>query len=125
MKRAMRARFVPSYYSRDLLNKLQRLRQGSSSVEDYYQDLQTALSRCGLEETEDAKMTRFLGGLNHQIRDKLIYKPPTVTRLFHLACNVENEVQGRQSKTSRALLSTSTKPSRVHDTNKRVTVGGL
>ena len=42
MKRAMRARFVPSYYSRDLLNKLQRLRQGSNTVEEYYQELQTA-----------------------------------------------------------------------------------
>jgi hypothetical protein len=30
MKRVMRARFVPSYYSRDLLNKLQCLKQGKT-----------------------------------------------------------------------------------------------
>ena len=29
LKRAMRARFVPSYYARDMINKLQQLRQGS------------------------------------------------------------------------------------------------
>jgi hypothetical protein len=36
----MRARFVPSYYARDLLHKLQQLRQGTRSVEEYYQELQ-------------------------------------------------------------------------------------
>ena len=45
MKRAMRARFVPSYYSRDLLNKLQRLRQGNNTVEEYYQEF-TPPNRC-------------------------------------------------------------------------------
>jgi hypothetical protein len=29
LKRVMRARFVPSYYARDMLNKLQQLRQGT------------------------------------------------------------------------------------------------
>jgi hypothetical protein len=36
LKRIMRARFVPSYYARDLLHKLQQLRQGAKSVEEYY-----------------------------------------------------------------------------------------
>ena len=39
LKQIMRARFVPSYYARDLLNKLQQLRQGAKSVEEYYQEL--------------------------------------------------------------------------------------
>jgi hypothetical protein len=30
----MRHRFVPSYYARDLLNKMQWFQQGSQSVED-------------------------------------------------------------------------------------------
>jgi hypothetical protein len=36
LKRVMRARFVPSYYARDMLNKLQQLRQGTKSVEEHY-----------------------------------------------------------------------------------------
>ena len=40
LKTAMRHRFVPSYYARDLLNKMQRFQQGSQSVEEYYQELQ-------------------------------------------------------------------------------------
>ena len=43
-------------------------------------------------------MVRFLGGLNHEIQDILAYKEYTsVTRLFHLACKAEREVQGRRA----------------------------
>ena len=95
LKRMMRARFVPSYYARDLLNKLQRLNQGSKSVEEYFQEMQIGLLRCGLDENEDTKMARFLGGLNREIQDILDYKEyNSITRLFHLACKAEREVQG-------------------------------
>ena len=87
----MRHRFVPGYYEHDLLNKLRRLNQGSKSVEDHYQELQMGMLRCGLVETEEASMARFLGGLNRQIYD--IYH--SMNRLFHLAIHVEHEVQGR------------------------------
>ena len=97
MKRTLRAKFVPSYYARDLLNKLQRLTQGSNSVEEYYQALQMGMLRCGLIEGEDAQMARFLGGLNQEIQDILEYKEyNSITHLFHLACKAEREVQGWQ-----------------------------
>jgi hypothetical protein len=56
LKRVMRARFVPSYYACDLINKLQQLKQGVKSVEEYYQELQIGILRCNLEEREDAAM---------------------------------------------------------------------
>ena len=100
LKRVMRARFVPSYYARDLLHKLQQLRQGAKSVEEYYQELQMGMLRCNLEEGEEPAMARFLGGLNREIQDILAYKDYTnVTRLFHLACKAEREVQGRRPST--------------------------
>ncbi|XP_012702858.1 uncharacterized protein LOC105914754 [Setaria italica] len=100
MKRVMRARFVPSYHARDLLHKLQLLRQGNKSVEEYYQELQTGMLRCGLVENEDAAMARFMGGLNREIQDILAYKEyNSITRLFHLACKAEREVQGRRAST--------------------------
>ena len=100
LKRVMRARFVPSYYARDLLHKLQQLRQGAKSVEEYYQELQMGMLRCNLEEGEEPAMARFLGGLNQEIQDILAYKDYTnVTRLFHLACKAEREVQGRRAST--------------------------
>ncbi len=98
LKRVMRARFVPSYYARDMLNKLQQLRQGTKSVEEYYQELQMGMLRCNIEEGEESAMARFLGGLNREIQDILAYKDyANVTRLFHLACKAEREVQGRRA----------------------------
>ena len=74
MKRVMRARFVPSYHARDLLHKLQLLRQGNKSVGECYQELQTGMLHCGLAENEDAVMARFKGGLNRENQDILAYK---------------------------------------------------
>ena len=100
LKRIMRARFVPSYYARDLLNQLQQLKQGTKSVEEYYQELQMGMLRCNLEEDVEPAMARFLGGLNREIQDILAYKEYTnITRLFHLACKAEREVQGRRAST--------------------------
>jgi hypothetical protein len=98
IKRVMRARFVPSYYARDLINKLQQLRQGDKRVEEYYQELQIGLLHCNLEEREDATMSRFVTGLNREIQDIFDYKDYTnITHLCHLACKVEREVQSRNA----------------------------
>jgi hypothetical protein len=74
LKTAMRHRFVPSYYARDFLNKMQRFKQGSQSVEDYYQELQKGMIHCGIMEEHDAAMVRFRGDLNCEIQDILDYK---------------------------------------------------
>src|SRR3954467_3574564 len=98
LKTAMRTRWVPPYYQRELLQKLQRLRQGKNSVEEYYQELQTGLIRCGIVEANEAMLARFLGGLNREIQTILDYKDyNNITRLFHLACKAEREVQDRQA----------------------------
>jgi hypothetical protein len=67
LKWVMRARFVPSYYARDLTNKLQQFKQGAISVEEYFQELQIGMLRCNLEERENAAMARFFAGLNREI----------------------------------------------------------
>ncbi|PKI46713.1 hypothetical protein CRG98_032889 [Punica granatum] len=43
MKAVMQRRFVSSYYYRDLHLKLQSLRQGTKSVEDYHKEMEIAL----------------------------------------------------------------------------------
>ena len=48
---------------------------------------------CGLVETEDASMARFVGGLNREIQDIFAYKEyNSIDRLFHLACKAKREV---------------------------------
>ena len=42
-------------------------------------------------------MARFVGGLNREIQDILAFQDyNNVTRLFHLACKAERQVQGRR-----------------------------
>ena len=95
LKRVMRVRFVPSYYARDLLHKLQQLRQGTKSVEEYYQELQMGMLHCQIEEGEEPAIARFVGGLNREIQDIVEYKDyNSITKCFHIACKAEREVHG-------------------------------
>jgi hypothetical protein len=63
----MRTRFVPPHYQQDLLKKLARLEQGKNSVQEYYQELQTGMIRCGIVEDNEAMLARFFGGFNKEI----------------------------------------------------------
>jgi hypothetical protein len=69
MKVVMRKWFVPSYYYQELYKKLQGLRQGSRSIEDYYKEMEIAIIRTNVD--REATMTRFLLGLNQEMHDKV------------------------------------------------------
>ena len=70
MKSALRKRHIPSYYERELMDKLQRRKQRSMSVE-YRQQMELLLLRVGLREEERTSIVRFLSGLNMEVRDKV------------------------------------------------------
>ena len=96
LKLAMRHTFVPAYYTRDMIKKLQHLKQGSETVTKYYDDLQTTLLHSSLEESEDDFMDRFWGGLNRDIQEILIHEECyPMDHLFHLACKAEQEIKRR------------------------------
>ena len=83
LKRAMRSRFVPPSYECDLRKKLQHLEQGNISVQEYYQELQKGMLRCGIAEDTEDKIARFYGGLRREIQDIVDYKEyNTTNRLF-------------------------------------------
>ena len=67
MKRVMRKRFVPNYYYWELYKKLQSLRQGNHSVDEYYKEMEVAMAKEKIEEDREATMARFLEGLNREI----------------------------------------------------------
>jgi polyribonucleotide nucleotidyltransferase len=68
MKREMRIRFVPKHYRRDLFDKLQNLRQGSFSVEEYYKEMEKAMIRANVYEDEEQTIARFMAGLHRNIQ---------------------------------------------------------
>ncbi|WVZ58323.1 hypothetical protein U9M48_008604 [Paspalum notatum var. saurae] len=79
MKRKMRRRFVPAYYSRDLHLKLKRLVQG-------------------ITENEESTMARFLVGLNKTIADKV--------DMTNYTCLTELDVKGKAVSSNQPTSST-------------------
>ncbi|CAJ2661905.1 unnamed protein product [Trifolium pratense] len=105
MKRIMRRRFVPSYYHRDLHNKLQRLTQGTKSVDEYYKEMEVAKIRANLIEDNEATMARFLHDLNRDISDIVeLQHYVEIEDLVHQAVKVEQQLkrksQARRSSTN-------------------------
>ena len=94
LKLAMRYRFVPSRYTRDMVKKLQNLNQGSYTIREYYDALETTLLYSFLEESEDDFMDRFWRGLNRDIQDILMHEEfYSVDCMFRLACKAEQEIK--------------------------------
>ena len=100
LKKLMRKRYVPSYYHRELLSKLQSLTQGSNSVEEYHREMEMALIRANLHEDEDELIVRFLNGLNHDIRDIVeLHNYLDLQELVHQSIRVEQQLK-RKGKSS-------------------------
>jgi hypothetical protein len=76
-----------------LHKKLQRLDQGSMTVQQYYQELQKGMLHCGVVEDTEDKMSHFYGGLRSEIQDIIDYKEyTTINCLFELATLAEKEL---------------------------------
>ncbi|RDX87664.1 hypothetical protein CR513_30832, partial [Mucuna pruriens] len=62
LKCELKSRFVLASYARDLYNKLQRTYQGSKCIEEYLKDMEVALMRANVLESNEAIMTRYTSG---------------------------------------------------------------
>ena len=92
MKRAMRHRFVPPHFQRDLYNRLQRLVQGTRTVDEYYKEMEVLMIRTNMRESAEANMSRFLSGLNREIANHVEMFPyNTLQELVHQATKVEQQ----------------------------------
>jgi len=71
LKSVLRRRHIPSNYNRELMDKLQRLQQKNMSVEEYRQKLELYMMRAGIGQGEETTISRFLSGINLDIRDRV------------------------------------------------------
>ena len=82
--------FVPAYYADYLLAKLDNLKQDSRTVKAYYHDFKICIMFGGLDECMEDVMSRFMRGLNSEIRTLLISKSYChIGQLFCLTLNAE------------------------------------
>ncbi|RDY01177.1 hypothetical protein CR513_15532, partial [Mucuna pruriens] len=98
LKREMSERFVPSFYTRDLFVKLQRMYLGPKCVEEYFKAIEVTLIRAQVVESQEVTITRFLHGLNKDIQDIVeLHEYTSLSTLVHQAS------KGKERKEYRLL----------------------
>jgi len=98
IKTLMRARFVPSYYRRETLLKLQRLQQGSMCVNEYFKMMESMLLKVGHQfESEEEKLARLVSGLRREVQYVVeLYEYSTLDKILHLALKVKSQLKKKQ-----------------------------
>jgi len=92
LKGALKHCHIPSYYNRELMDKLERLQQRTMSVEEYRQKMELYMMRASIRENESTTIARFLSGLNLEIRDKVELLPyQDLNDLVQLCIKVEQQ----------------------------------
>ena len=123
MKRVMKKRFVPDYYKQELYIRLQTLRQGSLSVEEYVKEFELLLIRCELMEPQEQTIARFLGGLRKDIANVVELQPYIfLEEVIKLATRVERQQKRGGVRTGVTTSSTTravSTPTRTWSTLKR------
>ena len=82
------------------MDKLQRLRQKSISVEEYRQQMKLLFLRARLKEEERTSFARFLSGLNMEVRDKDELPYSDLDDLVQLCIRVEQQLKRKPTSKS-------------------------
>nr|XP_027122204.1 uncharacterized protein LOC113739159 [Coffea arabica] len=94
---------------RDLYNRLQRLTQGSNSVDEYHKQMEVAMIRANVQEDPEATMARFLNGLNPEIRKKVEFQDHfELQQMVSYAKKVEKQALPLKTPSDRTTTSSST-----------------
>ncbi|KAF7823687.1 uncharacterized protein G2W53_021831 [Senna tora] len=120
LKKLIRKKYVPSYYYRELSRKLRMFTQGSLAVDEYVHELDLLKMRAGVQEGEEASMTRIIDGLRGEIRDKVdMHTFVDKEELVHKAIKVEKRIKEKHSKSSSSGWKDSKSTSRWKDSKAK------
>ncbi|KAF7835024.1 uncharacterized protein G2W53_009883 [Senna tora] len=104
----------------DLQLKRRLKGKGSLAVDEYVHELDLLKMRAGVQEGEEASMTRIIDGLRGEIRDKVdMYTFDDKEELVHKAIKVEKRIKEKHSKSSSSSWKDSKSTSRWKDSKAK------
>jgi hypothetical protein len=90
----MRARFVPRHHRRDLFDKMQNLKQGNLSFDEYYKEMEKAMIRANVYEDQEETIARFMSCLHRNIQRIVEFQPyRNLIDLVYQASKAERQLQ--------------------------------
>jgi len=120
LRGSLRCYHIPSYYNRELMDKLERLQEKSMSVEEYKHKMELYMMRASIREEETTTIARFLSGLNVEIRDKVeLFPYRDLNDLIQLFIKVEQQNLRKGSSRKESSYSNSY-PKRKHRRERRI-----
>ncbi|KAJ0442056.1 putative nucleotidyltransferase, Ribonuclease H [Helianthus annuus] len=115
MKKLLREKFMPTYYLQDNFSQLHVLKQGNKSVEEYSQEFEYLLMKCGLDEDDPQTLVRYLGGLEPRIAQIVELQPYTsLAELTVLSHRVEVQQKTRNKYEPQRTTSSKPNPSQTY-----------
>nr|VDD23796.1 unnamed protein product [Brassica oleracea] len=123
MRAKLRARYIPSYYQRDLLKRFRKLSQGTRTVEEYFEEFEALKNKLRTRETEEVMMAQFLEGLQDRIARKVERQTyVNFNNLLHYAVQAEEHIRRKNASSARNKTPWDPSGSKGAEKNKSVEV---
>ncbi|GJW31079.1 reverse transcriptase domain-containing protein [Tanacetum coccineum] len=104
MKKLMRTNFILHNYQRLMYQRLQNLKQGTKSIEDYTTEFYQLIARNDIQETDDQLVFGYISGLRDQIIDYVnMFDPVTLSDAYQSALAFEKHNRLVESSSSPAI----------------------
>lgn len=100
----LRQTFMPHNYERTMYTKLQNLRQGSRSVDEYAEEFVLLLTRNEINDSQIQLVSRFIWGLQTQLQTAMAqFDPSTVGEAHRRAASFEQQFRSSNWNASSTL----------------------
>ncbi|KAH0748147.1 hypothetical protein KY290_027379 [Solanum tuberosum] len=101
----MELRYLTQKYYQEVLKKVYMLRQGTKSVEEYYDEFENLRMKSKIEENMECTIIRFVANLSYDILKPLKLKNyETLEAAFHDASKVEADLKEEKSYKAKSSL---------------------
>mgnify|MGYP004721646377 FL=1 len=88
----MLKRYASTYFG-ELLQKFHLLNQGSKTVVEYFEEIESIMKQVGIEEDLDTTIDQFLNGLNRKIANRIEVLPHLKLRdVVSMAVKIERRL---------------------------------